>query len=498
MGSTPVAATAIGLGMDVQRFKADTAEARATLRATTQSFERDLKSAKTASEGLGPSLRGTFDLATKKVDGLGNALKGAQPAIAATHQSLQLLGTQGTPAVNALAGAVSSLAMGGFTPLGIAIAAVTAGVSLFAASQNEVAEATETSTEALSKQSDTAKRLGDDLRKLATERRAQVEGKTEDLVDLEREADALRHEIDTRETYMRPLGTGSSAASRIDLARRQAEYEKEMAALRVRLSELDARVATQRFIDIERRGMVDPDVAAQAARDRKSQEEQDDLEARSFFLRQAAEDERRLREMLGESADPFSGPAQRKSFDEMMQAEQKRQAEQAKAFLKGQADLEDMPGGSSYWGPSDTQQAEYERTIKAREDAQEDLVDATRHAEFVVAQTHRTGTEQAVEAYRERYAKILEKAREYGHDVTELEASIEEGVARIRDRGSLSSGFRDRLSETADEISRVDRVGSDMAERLTSGFGDDLLGATCIPKAELIRPVSPATSCCRR
>ena len=67
-------------------------------------------------------------------------VKGAPGAISAATGAMRLFGATGSPAVQTVGSALSSVLASGFTPLGLAIGAVTAGIALIATKSAELSE----------------------------------------------------------------------------------------------------------------------------------------------------------------------------------------------------------------------------------------------------------------------------------------------------------------------------------------------------------------------
>ncbi len=106
--------------------------------ASTAALRTELDKAKASVVGMTTDMKRQFAQGRTAVGGqsgeikkLGDTVKGAGPSIAAMSNALALVGTKGSPAIRGLGTAVSSLAMGGFTPLGLVIGATTGLLALF-------------------------------------------------------------------------------------------------------------------------------------------------------------------------------------------------------------------------------------------------------------------------------------------------------------------------------------------------------------------------------
>src|SRR5262245_45983974 len=106
------------MSADSAQIVSDLGKARAAVRET--------------SGEIGSRARDAVRFLTDQVKGVGPALKGVQQATQITVQSFAALGTKVPPQIAGIGNAIAGLAAGGFTPLGVALAAVTAGFALLA------------------------------------------------------------------------------------------------------------------------------------------------------------------------------------------------------------------------------------------------------------------------------------------------------------------------------------------------------------------------------
>jgi hypothetical protein len=117
---------------------------RVLLSADSAQITSDLGKARAAVKETGSEIRGmgsagvALRAVTTEIKGVGPALRGVQQASQIATQSLVLLGEKTTPAVSSLTNALGGLLAGGFTPLGVALAAVSVGFSLLASQKEEI------------------------------------------------------------------------------------------------------------------------------------------------------------------------------------------------------------------------------------------------------------------------------------------------------------------------------------------------------------------------
>jgi hypothetical protein len=136
------------MSADSAQIVSDLGKARAAVRET--------------SGEIGSRARDAVRFLTDQVKGVGPALKGVQQATQITVQSFAALGTKVPPQIAGIGNAIAGLAAGGFTPLGIALAAVTAGFALLASQKEETVSAFAATEER-------AKTLRENLEKLRVE-----------------------------------------------------------------------------------------------------------------------------------------------------------------------------------------------------------------------------------------------------------------------------------------------------------------------------------------
>lgn len=117
------------MSADSAQITSDLGKARAAVRATANEIK-----------GMG-SVGSTWSVLSREVDGLGHKLEGARHGAHAARESLALFGIEGSSGVTKVSNALVGLVSAGFTPLGLALAATTAGISLLAAESKEAEEA---------------------------------------------------------------------------------------------------------------------------------------------------------------------------------------------------------------------------------------------------------------------------------------------------------------------------------------------------------------------
>ena len=117
---------------------------RVLLSADSAQITSDLGKARSAVKQTGTEIRkmgnagGAFRSVTNEIKGVGPAIRGVEQATQLATSSLQLMGTEASPAVASITTALSGLVAGGFTPVGIALAAVGAGFALLASQKEEI------------------------------------------------------------------------------------------------------------------------------------------------------------------------------------------------------------------------------------------------------------------------------------------------------------------------------------------------------------------------
>ncbi|MCE9635812.1 MAG: hypothetical protein K8T90_08915 [Planctomycetes bacterium] len=120
---------------------------RVLLSADSAQITSDLGKARAAVKETGAEIRGmggagvALRAVTQEIKGVGPALRGVQQAGQIATQSLVLLGEKTAPAVSGITNALAGLVAGGFTPLGIALAAISVGFTLLASKKDDVVSA---------------------------------------------------------------------------------------------------------------------------------------------------------------------------------------------------------------------------------------------------------------------------------------------------------------------------------------------------------------------
>lgn len=219
------------------------AEMRATGRAAGESLGRDVR---TASASAGAALKSM----TEQVGGVGPALKGAQQATAATTQALSLLGQKGSPAVTGLSNAVAGLLSGGFTPLGIAIAGITASLALFTSAQSTATAASDAMALSVATQADEFRDLVDAAESAALRSRAKTSGTSVELQAIEEEIAAKQRQIDMNNRAARQEADADPYFARG--TSRWTEITRETIALEKQLQVLaNKRALIQQTVDAE-------------------------------------------------------------------------------------------------------------------------------------------------------------------------------------------------------------------------------------------------------
>lgn len=499
MASAVLGSLKILLGLDSAQIVSDMGKARAAVNSGMAEIQTRSSAAMSA--------------VSTEIRTLGPGLKGAQQATAVAMKGLELMGSKGSAAVQGIGNALSGLLAGGFTPLGIALGVVTAGVAAFAATEREAAAAAEETAAAVEKN---VKRLAD-LRTVRDLLLRGAEGSPEEvaIVEAEKRVAAIREKLfaatagrslfaPTSEevsglrqqlaTAERDLSVQRDA---LEVSRQNAELRKQAAAAAKaetqsvastaralapaaatqtgdssrRIEELRASIASANLrFDSERFG-VPAEILAQRARteearraagsfptDRRSPRFAALTDEQKAMIERVRLEERYL--MLLETEWEYS----------------QRQAAQARA--QGEA----QPKVSA---ASDAQAREMEAFQRRVLSMREDLA-------FQIAQMDRDETERAVEEERRRWSEILSDARLGVDERVELEKLLAERLKRIREsmapkpapteaptdpRGSgFDGGFRDTLMQVRGVADLTRDVGSEAARGLEGAF-DTAFGA---------------------
>ena len=129
MPAAVVGSLRVLLSADSAQITSDLGKARAAVKETGNEIR--------SMGGAGVALRAV----TQEIKGVGPALRGVQQAGQIATQSLVLLGEKTAPAVSGITNALAGLVAGGFTPLGIALAAISVGFTLLASKKDDVVSA---------------------------------------------------------------------------------------------------------------------------------------------------------------------------------------------------------------------------------------------------------------------------------------------------------------------------------------------------------------------
>jgi len=148
-----VGAVHVSFSADTAAFRSEVARAGESVR----NFSTEAKRAATQARA-NTVTAGTQGAAFGK---LGQHVKGAAASVSGFSQAVALMGSKAAPAVKGLGSAVSALAAGGFTPLGVAIGLATAAIGHFVSKQDEATKAAEKHVEKLKEQAEELKRFKD-------------------------------------------------------------------------------------------------------------------------------------------------------------------------------------------------------------------------------------------------------------------------------------------------------------------------------------------------
>ncbi len=441
-----------------------------------------------------------------EIEGLGGHLRGAQQATGAAMKGLELMGMKGSAAVGAIGNAVSGLLAGGFTPLGLALGAVTAGIALFAETEREAAAAADETAIAISKNVDRLKELkavrelirqGKDgtreelqvleaeeklagLREklfLASAGRSLVQRPTDEMVDLrkqiadaERDLGVQREALDLARENAEARRAGASAAKSEAVAVTQivkaaSSGGDPLAAVRRRTEELRASIsATSLRMDSARWG-VPAEILAQRERVR---------EAESAVGSSLANSTRR-RGLTDEQALLLRRVDLERRYLDLLETEARlaKEAQQRAASSAAKA------GGVTPAKRGDDQRIKETEQFNAR------AIELKEELAFDLAQLDRDETERAVEAERERWKTILSDARLNAETRIEIEELLAERIKRIREAGNkkgsdpeskttqpktFTDGFKDTIGNVRGVMNLQADLGVEAAHGLEGAF----------------------------
>jgi hypothetical protein len=477
-----------------------------TFSATTKNLQEEMEKGRQAVRSFGEETRRAMQTAassgsaTGAISGgivkIGDAVKGASASIGGFSQVFAAMGDKVNPVVKGIGTAISSLAIGGFTPLGLAIGLTTAAVGAFTAETEKAASGPlpELST-FMATARDRAERLREELSRLRTEisikRGGATGGAVDPLVELAQERDRLQEiqgllaaNARTAATYTLTLARSTSTAE-----------ERERARLRLVLLEQD-----------------DKGLRAQEESLRESirlMEERIGLQQQSQSIERASvETMRRIRAAQSDGTeddlfDPATLAGMEQEADKaaakierLAKAVSKLAEENAKAFDADQnVDrfdeamppwvVEGMAAESDAWHKARKEREE------ALEKVRDQVLEATRGLGRDLALEHATQTDQEVAAIEDRYAELIARAREYGEDTVELERQLAARVKQIRedpDRqrrdaaaarerqirdGTFGGGFNAGLANTMEQrILTIGQQGALVADSLADGFSN--------------------------
>jgi len=172
-------------------FTASTAGYRAELDKGKQAVWQFAKTNKEAVQSVaqGASATGTF---TTKLGKLGDQIKGAAGSVSLFANAASAMGDKVSPAIRGLGTAIGSLAMGGFTPLGIALGAATVAIGLFNAEAGKVDEGLKPLEGRLVSVRQEIAKLNDELLALRTGGDFGSITNTREIAEAQKELDELR------------------------------------------------------------------------------------------------------------------------------------------------------------------------------------------------------------------------------------------------------------------------------------------------------------------
>lgn len=397
---------------------------------------------------------------TAKVRGLGPSLAGATQATSAAAQALKLVGSQASAAVTGLSNALVSLLAGGFTPIGIAVAAVTAGIALFTSGEKEAAAASDETSRAIEKHAAA-------LRQLRTEQELLRQGKGAsaaeiEIRDAERALAGLRNQLFE-------AGAGRAMSAPLSETERSikaqvAEQERLIASLvetvaltkeNAALRKGSAGAAERETVAVERQVAAVRAIAEVTRTDplaslrsrmstlrgelaRISAGDVDPLEAQRARVRAA---EAQVRGVVTNRRDPNFQPLteEQQALVEVLALERRylveierevalrRHAQQAT-----EAQARAVAAAAAAAKKVEEESGDRNAAREAREAVAREVLDVERDLRFSIEQMDRDVTEARVAETQRRYDELLASAKAYGIEVVELEKLIAEEIRRVR------------------------------------------------------------------
>jgi hypothetical protein len=491
---------------------------RVLLSADSAQIISDLGKARAAVKETGAEIKGmgsagtALRAVTAEIKGVGPALRGVQQATQITMQGFLLMGTKVPTQISGISNALASLVAGGFTPAGLAIAAVTAGIGLFAAAQADAQAKSEKLSAALQAQKDRYEELRKAAERAELQARATASGRDVDLVGVEEQiADALgRKERGARRLADLPPYAHTHGVMQEEIRREIAAAESDLRRLAIERSLVERRIRAttpprettfdpererQRTEEIlrllrEARGEKDPTPAAStqaqspsgppvspavAALRAEVEQLRRGIEERKealkvlrgwgteteVALQTSLENFEKARQGGAEVEETAALAARVKSLREILDLERQE------AEVRRSLDEKDAAERAASERADDLRKADEQRAKQAA-----DLAARIREVEsdlaFDLAQADRTETERRLAEAARRYEGLLEQARAYGVSTVEIERLLGEQQARIREQATAEderAAERRRAEETAAAVA-PDTLGAGFTSRI--------------------------------
>lgn len=446
---------------------------RVLLSADTSGFATSFGKAKEIARSTWDGVRGSVSAAgqvvTTQVSGIGAAMRGIQPASAAAQQALTLMGSSGSQAVTSLSNALSGLLAGGFTPLGLAVAGLTAGVGLWVSAEKEVPAVLDETTRAVERHvariaelrverdllarglGTSASEVGLEIqiRKLESLKRQAGEaslGRSEvNLAPTEEERE-IRKQIEAQELLVEQAREEVRLANEIAAERRAATEETKAQAAAARevvsatsavqtapdpLADLRARLSTLRTaFEQERQSLF----AEQSGQTPLQREILDQTERVSVARRQAASAARGQTGRLSEEATILRQVLQLEEQRlRVLQDAQRLEDDRASRSRRAAAEEQVRAGRAATLARKGEMDAEFRQ---AREEAARELLRAEEDLAFELEQLQRSEGEQRAAEVRREYRDLLDSAERYGLDRVRLEELIQRKITATAEKGT--------------------------------------------------------------
>lgn len=515
MASEAVGALRVDLEANTAQFNQKMREARNEVGRTASSWS---KTTKRASNEVSSSTR---QMATKST----KALDGVSASISATGAAFSAAGSQIGSQIASVSGGVAGLTAG-LGPVGAAILAVTsivaAAVTTWKYWNAENDRAVE-GARRLASASERYKAIREAADGLRSRDAAAAAGTTEQIMEARKELERLervRQGLDNAamNTRNRNAGQGalmdfirddegavqdiefqaSTVADRIEALQEHItklegeERRKRAAAAAEEQKRQDAAAAAEKArLDAMEKARKEADARREAQireRDERLFDQADEFDAQTADLQLSAY-ERERRALVRERDQRVN--ALRERGEDSLATENFYNAK-----LDQLAEQHRLDQAAAQQDENDRAAAEQkiakDAELSIRQDLADEVLELQDQLAFDLAQLGRSETEQRVEEAKRQYSALIERARQHGVDVVELEKLIQDRIAQIRQEGaekraaaeerptpkaadpeSFGDGFERGLYETiASDLRYVGQTGSDVAAGLVRDFSE--------------------------